>query len=351
MADLRIGRGDVGTMKAVRKNYDSIDVAKFVLSIFVVAIHTRPFDTYAVYFRPLLRTAVPLFFLISSYFFFVRHRDYTLLEDRVAHLEKYMSRNLKLYLFWMIVLLVPTIRYRNWFADGILNGAFLWIRAFFTDSTFIASWFIMAAVIATALIVLCSRYVSNRLMLLLSLVPFFACCLMSNYVNTACAQAHMYAFKMSAGFSYTSFWVALFWVITGKILAESSLSWGLNKRILLLLSSVGLIALYVEQAIIVSRGWAVADDCYFSLPLFCIPVFLLLLSFDVQVGCTHFLRSASTVTFCLHATLQYILRGYFGCSVSQNAMFAIALIVSWGLTFLILKLEKMPHLRWLRYSH
>lgn len=60
----------------------------------------------------------------------MRHRDLHTLEDRVAHLEKIMSRNLKLYLFWMIVLLVPTIRYRNWFADGILNGVFLWIRAF-----------------------------------------------------------------------------------------------------------------------------------------------------------------------------------------------------------------------------
>lgn len=51
-----------------RRNYDSIDVAKFVLSILVVAIHVRPFDGYAVFFRPILRTAVPLFFLISSYF-------------------------------------------------------------------------------------------------------------------------------------------------------------------------------------------------------------------------------------------------------------------------------------------
>lgn len=62
-------QGDVGMTTAARRNYDSVDVAKFVLSILVVAIHVRPFDGYAVFFRPILRTAVPPFFLISSYFF------------------------------------------------------------------------------------------------------------------------------------------------------------------------------------------------------------------------------------------------------------------------------------------
>lgn len=151
--------GDLDMPTAIRRNYDSIDVAKFVLSIFVVVIHIHPFEAYTVFLRPVLRTAVPLFFLISSYFFFVRHKDLPTLDDRVAHLEKYVSRNLKLYLFWMIVLLVPTIKYRQWFANGFFNGVCLWFRAFFTDSTFIASWFIMAAVIATIIITISSRYI------------------------------------------------------------------------------------------------------------------------------------------------------------------------------------------------
>ena len=54
--------GDAGMATTTRHNYDSVDAAKFVLSIFVVAIHVRPFDAYAVYFgsvRPnLTRSAV-----------------------------------------------------------------------------------------------------------------------------------------------------------------------------------------------------------------------------------------------------------------------------------------------------
>lgn len=120
---------------------------------------------------------------------------------------------------------------------------------------------------------------------------------------------------------------------------------------LVILSASGIVLLYCEHCLIMSRGWAVADDCYFTLPFFCIPVFLLLLSCDVQIEHTKFLRCASTVTFCLHANLQFILMSYFGCCVTQNTMFVIVLIASWLLTFLILKLEKLPHLSWLRYSH
>lgn len=183
--------GDAGMATTTRHNYDSVDAAKFVLSIFVVAIHVRPFDAYAVYFRPILRAAVPLFFLTTSYFFFNHHKNLSGLEERVLHIEKYVSRNLRLYLFWMLIFLIPTIRYRQWFSSGILNGFVLWARSFFTGSTFIASWFIMAAVIATVLVAVLSRYLSNRSQLLFSLMSFCVCCLMSNYGNTAYMQAHM----------------------------------------------------------------------------------------------------------------------------------------------------------------
>lgn len=102
--------GDAGMATTTRHNYDSVDAAKFVLSIFVVAIHVRPFDAYAVYFRPILRAAVPLFFLMTSYFFFNHHKNLSGLEERVLHIEKYVSRNLRLYLFWMLIFLIPTIR-------------------------------------------------------------------------------------------------------------------------------------------------------------------------------------------------------------------------------------------------
>ncbi len=49
-----------------RKEIEILDVAKFIMAIMVVGIHTL--GRYGIY--PLFRIAVPLFFMISSYLFF-----------------------------------------------------------------------------------------------------------------------------------------------------------------------------------------------------------------------------------------------------------------------------------------
>ena len=49
------------------KNYDILDLTKLILSIMIVAIHTSLLPTVL---YPWLRLAVPLFFIISSFFLF-----------------------------------------------------------------------------------------------------------------------------------------------------------------------------------------------------------------------------------------------------------------------------------------
>ena len=53
-------------MSAV-KNYDIFDLAKFILSLFIVSLHSGIVPDILI---PVIRTAVPLFFMISSYLFF-----------------------------------------------------------------------------------------------------------------------------------------------------------------------------------------------------------------------------------------------------------------------------------------
>ena len=57
----------------MEKSYsiDILDLAKFVMAIMVVGIHTL--GKYGIY--PVFRIAVPLFFMISSYLFFPMKRN------------------------------------------------------------------------------------------------------------------------------------------------------------------------------------------------------------------------------------------------------------------------------------
>ena len=47
-----------------KKNYDSIDLLKIILSVLIVQIHS---DFYLPWMKPYVRLAVPLFFIISAY--------------------------------------------------------------------------------------------------------------------------------------------------------------------------------------------------------------------------------------------------------------------------------------------
>ena len=58
----------------IQKNYDTFDLIKFILSIFIISIHSGIVPDILI---PVVRTAVPLFFMISSYLFFNKKHNMT----------------------------------------------------------------------------------------------------------------------------------------------------------------------------------------------------------------------------------------------------------------------------------
>lgn len=340
-------------METTKKRLDSVDVAKFVLSIMIVTIHLSPFPSLDPYIMPMLRVAVPLFFLISAFFFFGKYHAEITIEGKIGRLERYVKRNLQLYFFWLIVLLLPTLSYRKWFDAGLLMGIFHAMRDFVFGSTFIASWYIMASIIATVAIAVASRYLGNKCLVALSLVTYCACCLLSNYGNAPFVASHYDALYFAFQEGYNSFWVALFWVVAGKILAENKQKvLQLGKGYLWATFFVGVVIIYLEQITVLRGGWAVADDCYFGLAIVCVPLFLLIIRANVSCKMASFLRNASIVTYCLHATLNWLLVHFtFASAWHPFTIFAIVLALSWFLTAAIMHLEKCSRLSWLRYSH
>ena len=87
------------------KKYDVLDLTKFILSFFVLAIHAYIFP-HILY--PWLRIAVPMYFVMSSFFLFSKIRI-TGEESRKAIVRNYITRQMKFYLFWFIALLPITV--------------------------------------------------------------------------------------------------------------------------------------------------------------------------------------------------------------------------------------------------
>lgn len=332
---------------------DFIDLLKFVLSVAVVAIHVNPFGPWGSWANPILRTAVPLFFLITAYFFFSGYASCGTLEERFLKLEKYVKRNMQLYLFWLVLLFVPSSEYYGWFRGGVVQGLYLMSHCFIHGSLFSASWFIMASVIAVVVIAAESRYLQNWQLVVLAVIPYIACCLLSNYVNYPYIAARRDALRLLFDGGCTSFWAALLWFALAKWLADRrEFVAQASSSVLVCAALIGLVAVCVENYLVVARGWCQErSDCYFSLPLLCVPLFLLALRVRLKVPCVRELRVMSTVTYCLHSTLMFILRNWLGVSLGPRRFFVLVLAICWAVSLAIMRLEKLPHLRWLRFSH
>ena len=343
---------------------DSIDVAKFAMSIVIVAIHSGlGGDWHDSLIYPLARIAVPVFFVISGYLFF---RKYNVCNEqqKKSRLKKFVVRNMQLYAFWFIVLLVPTIVLRKYFADGVLFGLLKIVRGFLFGSTFVASWYITATVIAVCAIVFLAKKIGNIPLFLGSALCYVFACLSSNYANLFSGNEAITHIAESLfpvlGVPYNNFVVAFLWIMIGKMFAEKESE--LRKRYsearfstavwVALVVSCGFLC--AEQFVIRLYDLAFTNDCYLLLPVPVILLFAIILNTDMQSRHAKEFRAASTITYCFHGTflsaLRFVLGRYdffdYGC-----LEFALGLAASWVVTYAILKLEDKQVGKLLRYSH
>lgn len=229
------------------------------------------------------------------------------------------------------------------------------LGSFFFQSTFIASWYIMALVISIWLVLMASMVLRKSAVVFLAVPAFVVCCLMSNYRNVLIESGHLAALVSFFGDApYNSFWAGLFWVSLGKYVTDCRGCIDATPRQLAVLGIIGLMVLGAEQFVIQTNHFAVVNDSFFSLPLVVVPVFLLSLRLDIDLRGAAFLRAASTVVYCLHGTLRYVLISVgtaLGCSFGNFVLLlpviGVCLLVTWG----IMVGEKRGGLSWLRSAH
>ncbi len=325
------------------------DVLKFGLAILVVLIHT---SQQGMFFRPILRVAVPLFFLMTSYFFFAKQASLNTGDEKKKGLQKYVKRTLWLYAFWFVALLPLTIYYRNW---GGVNLIIL--RDFLLGSTFKASWFLMASLIDVILVWAMSRTINDKWLLAIGFLAYLLCCLSSNYYYLSIGVLPSFEVCRQLFNPVTSFLVAFLFVVTGKILAENPIY--VSNKHLALIIAFSAVALCGEFLLVRNRHWDVSDDCFICLIPLCIAVFLMIGQNDFTIDMdSKVLRNYSTITYCFHASFAPIIgqllvwsgfvKGAWDyTSLKFIATLALSLTAGW----LILRSEKKKRLGWLKYSH
>ena len=324
---------------------DILDLTKFILSFFVVGIHTL--GKYA--FSPVSRCAVPLFFIISSYLFWSRLDG---LNDKKIIL-KFILRNAKLYLFWFIVFL-PYILVKGRYQQGnILINFIKLLGKILLGSTFTASWYIAALTIGVLIVYFSTKIFNQNIVLIVCLLIYILCCLCSNYYllfdNSDSIIQMIYTFY--PGTIYNSFPVGLFWISLGSVLAKKTNQHSF--RFNLILSIVSLVFLYIEYYIIKSVNCSQDNDCYIALIPLCGFLFELLIDIRINIPKSKTLCEMSTIIYCSHGMWVLIIMSMLSTETiwGRFCLFVLTIAASMILALIILSLKKYRFFRFLKYSH
>lgn len=339
-----------------KKNNDVIDLTKFILSAFVVAIHAQLFHEYI---YPFVRLAVPMFFILSGYFAFANLDP---IQDKLEKKRKMLcitQRFLKLYLFWFILLLPYTLYLRKYFDEGFFHGMLIMIQNFFLGSTFRGSWYIMATILGIIIIYGLSGRMSNASLLLVTVPIYLYATVFTEFSaeiqSVPALRTISNGYERIFGTPCFTFLIALLYIALGKIIADCPP----EKRkcskytVLFVVCLLGLLLEYGLRR----RNAAFPFDCDCLIMLAPTAFFFVMSIFNVQIAVKNakVMRKLSTVIYCSHMVMLAVVSKALQIahiSDSVNILkYLLTLAVTACLGLVILKLEKVRGLRFLRYSH
>lgn len=157
-----------------KQSSDCIDLVKLVLAVMVVAIHTLPFlnTRMSLVVWPWARVAVPLFFVISSYFYFSKNIDCP-----TNGIPKLLKRIGRLYVFWFL-LYFPFLTAGQLNCWVVYSGMPLLVDLFL-GGTFGASWYLMALLLSILVLSLLPRSFGA----IIGMMCYLICCYSSSYYS------------------------------------------------------------------------------------------------------------------------------------------------------------------------
>ncbi len=141
-----------------RKNYNCIDLAKFICAIMVVMIHIAPFGSpgetiiisHLNYFvqNYLTRVAVPFFFVCSGFFLY---KKTSLAAFSTEPTKKYAMRLFKLYVIWTLIYFPLSFKAYLRNEKDILHAVSGYVRSCIFQGSYTQLWYFPAIIFAVLL--------------------------------------------------------------------------------------------------------------------------------------------------------------------------------------------------------
>ncbi len=353
-----------GGNNSTATSYAALDVFKFVLAFFVVAIHTAPFssvDPTLSYFVNgcLTRLAVPFYFIVSGFLCF-RKTDPERFDPRRPLRTAYKC--FRLYCLWTLIYL-PLILETVWKQEHSLayKAAQLASRFVFSGS-YLHLWYLNATVFSLLLVsFLLSR--KRRASQIVAAGFFFYLIGLLGQGYSALLQPLrnvprvwdllMLTRRLIIG-TRSGLFMGFLFVGLGLYQAWRPARLGRKRTGALFLAF--LLLLIGEAFALRALGWTYSQDMYLFLAPAAFLLFLLALGIPVPESWdTGRLRSCSTLIYLDHlwvsSLLSRIVRRLFGETFfTEHSLlrYVLVCVFAWALARLILRLSESERLRWLK---
>ena len=342
-------------MEMKQSKQNAIDILKFVLAIFVLTIHSGVDKTVI---SPIIRIAVPTFFIISAYLFFSKIEKMKDKKDELKALGHLVKRNLLLYLFWVVIQLPIFVYGNHYHVDFFGKGIWYTIRDILFGGGFTGAWYIIALALGTVIIYFLSRKLSAGWLVIMTLPLYILCCFCTNYRGLLPTDGWLTNFysvyeKITQNAFHTSLPGALVWIAIGNWLVKNQKVLKTNRLYAVLCTSVILIV--IERCLILKYHLAYLDDCYVSLVLLCPALFLLIKRMDFSFESKFRFREMSTLIYVIHGACGRIV-GFVCKKMPFDIMkysltkLVITLLVTLAIGLIFLWIRKKSKLKVLKYA-
>jgi len=339
-------------MKNSYKEIDSIDLLKIIACIFILLIHADAFADISPLFNRLFveglgRLAVPLFFLITSFFFF---RGNCCKES----VTKYLKRIGRLYLCWFILAFPITI-FNHFFVNEnpFLLNLFLLVKSFFFTSTFTGSWFLTSCAFCVVLFYCLGKLgpYEKITTLFLAVLAYLICVCTSAYGKIMDILGLRDVYNSIVFFfakPYLSIIVGIPYFALGKFISKNeSVIKKPNPIIFLSL----LCLLFIEVYCTYTLSLANYTDCYlFLLPVaYCI--FLYFLKWNISINYAYIFRKSSIIIFLSHSIFLFVIEfieWLTNVTISRIEKFLLTLGMCVLLSYLIMHIQKYRKMSFLK---
>lgn len=356
----------LASTKASKSNVNVLgnayDILKFMMSLLIVAIHSYAFE--GIWFRdwikPLNSIAVPVFFVLSSLFYFKKIRK---VESYYPIFLHFLKRLLLLYLFWFIVNIPITQHTNQYFINcsDWINELWRLTLDLCVKGTYPGSWFF--STLAISIIIWSVSYKNVIVRHLLFVISFF---LLSYFYWIQYLSTYLHGFQdwwfnnVSSHFEMSPFF-ALFWVGIGAHLStpvyDRFIVYLKDKKIIVM----PFVTILLVAILLINYNYGIPPLNYWLRIFVVISLIATTASSPIKPQSVYIkLRKISVLLFMTHFIFLWIagvsvkhLWGYERlCDlVGYIPAYIITLLTCLSFSLIILNLSYHPKMKWLRYSY